>query len=124
MAYCTYAEYTAFGGSLSGDVFDVWAERASRLIDRLTLGRAKYYADLVSEELADACARLVDMLAAQDKAQANSAYGALSSASTDGYSESYAAGTGQGQSASSAAAYSILRDALGADLYGLLWQGV
>ncbi len=124
MAYCTYEKYTALGGSLSEDAFDIWAERASRLIDRLTLGRAAQNAKNVKDELADACARIVDMLAAQDRVQANSAYGALSSASTDGYSESYAAGAGQGPSAASSAACAILGDSLGDDRYGLLWQGV
>ena len=41
MIYCTYPEYQAAGGAVSEAAFGVLCKRASRLIDRITMGRAE-----------------------------------------------------------------------------------
>lgn len=128
MNYCDCDRYLGYGGLLDtgdllkdADIVQIWTERASRVIDRITLGRATRYADELTEELADACARIADLLAGQETARRSSAWGVLTSASNDGYSESYAAVSG---SDTDAQARAILADCLGDDRYGLLYRGV
>lgn len=123
MNYCEYWRYYDKDGLLDEDdgKISLWTERASRVIDRITLGRAARYAEELSDELADACARIADLLAGQENARRSSAWGALTSASNDGYSESYAAVSGSGTDAQARA---ILADCLGDDRYGLLYRGV
>ncbi|MGM9594167.1 MAG: hypothetical protein ACI3U8_07415 [Candidatus Onthomonas sp.] len=123
MNYCDCDRYPYYGGLLDedDDRIYLWTERASRVIDRITLGRAAEYAYELSNELADACARIADLLVVQENARRSSAWGALTSASNDGYSESYAAVSG---SDTDAQARAILADCLGDDRYGLLYRGV
>ena len=99
-----------------------WTGRASRLIDRLTLGRAAAHAEALQEELDDACIQIAELLYLQSQAQVNSRGGLLSGANNDGYSESYATGTAATGHAAQARA--VLAAALGADEYGLLYRGV
>lgn len=122
MAYCTHEQYKAMGGSLEEACFAIWAERASRLIDRLTFGKAEQYAGKVPAELADACAQIADYLQRQREVQNKTAFGAVASANNDGYSESYSSSAATSESAE-IYAYTVLRDALGADRYGLLYRG-
>lgn len=123
MIYCDSDRYMDYGGPLDEDDYRtrLWLERASRVIDRITLGRAAVYAEDLEEELADACARIADLLAGQENARRSSAWGVLTSASNDGYSESYAAVSGI---STDAQARAILADCLGEDRYGLLYRGV
>ena len=99
-----------------------WTGRASRLIDRLTMGRAAVYAEALQEELDDACIQIAELLYLQSQAQVNSRGGLLSGANNDGYSESYATGTTA--TGHAAQARVVLAAALGADEYGLLYRGV
>lgn len=123
MVYCTYEQYEDLSGTLEEDAFAVWAGRASRVIDRLTLGRAERHAKQLPDELADACARIADLLAGQAQAAASSKGGALASFNNDGYSESYSSAVLSGGSRD-AQARALLADSLGEDRYGLLWRGL
>lgn len=123
MTYCDYDRYSTLGGSLDEAGFLLWSPRASRLIDRLTLGRAEQYAEALEEALADACAQIADRMAAQAQAAAASKGGSLASFNNDGYSESYSA-AGLSGGGLEAQARSILADSLGEDRYGLLWRGL
>lgn len=107
---------------MSEEQFVIWSERASRLINRLTYGRASRYAEVLSSELADACAQIADVLFEQSNAEKTIARG-ISSASNDGYSESYFETSTVAKSASRACRR-ILEDALGSDPYNLLYAGV
>ena len=126
-AYCTWEVYRVNGGTLDQTTFDFWAEQASGLIDRLTMGRARpilaLAPDPLTGQLASACAQMADLLQANSTGLRRAASGITGAATTDGYSEQYM----DAQTASRAAenaCYSILQDALGADTYGLLYQGV
>lgn len=120
--YCTYDQYIDLGGSMMEHEFSIWGPRASRKIDQLTLGRAKRHKDDLSEELADACAQIADLLK-RGADYSKSKEARLTSANTDGYIESYI-------SAADAEANTqrdiciALADALGNDPYNLLYQGV
>lgn len=125
--YCTWEFYQKAGGALDQAPFDFWAEQASGLIDLLTMGRAKpllkAFPDPLEKQLASACAQMVDMLQANCTALLRGAAGITGAAATDGYSEQYL----DAQAARRAAEVGcrdLLRDALGADVYGLLYQGV
>ena len=122
MLYCTYDEYLAAGGTVPEAAFGVLCSRASRMIDAATFGRAETHAagcEDCRQMLADACAQIVDLFAAQ--AAVGAAPGAAS-ASNDGYSVSFSA-----NSSLSAAvrfeAWHVLENALGADPHGLLYRG-
>ena len=68
MNYCTYPEYQAAGGTVSELAFGVLCSRASRLIDSATFGKAEPHAAVCEscrQMLADACAQIVDLLAAK-----------------------------------------------------------
>ena len=68
MNYCTYDEYQAAGGTVSELAFGVLCSRASRLIDSATFGKAEPHAAVCEscrQMLADACAQIVDLLAAK-----------------------------------------------------------
>lgn len=93
MLYCTYDEYQAAGGTVSELAFGVLCSRASRLIDSATFGRAEAHAaecEDCRQMLADACAQIVDLLAAQ---AAVGAVPGAASASNDGYAVTFAANT-------------------------------
>lgn len=122
MLYCTYDEYLAAGGTVPEATFGVLCSRASRMIDAATFGRAEAHAagcEDCRQMLADACAQIVDLFAAQ--AAVGAAPG-VASASNDGYSVSFSA-----NSSLSAAvrfeAWHVLENALGADPHGLLYRG-
>lgn len=122
MLYCTYDEYLTAGGTVPETAFGVLCSRASRMIDAATFGRAEHHAagcEACRAALADACAQIVDLFAAQSAVGA--APGAAS-ASNDGYSVSFSA-----NSSLSAAvrfeAWHVLENALGADPHGLLYRG-
>ena len=123
MLYCTYDEYQAAGGTVPEAAFLVLCSRASRLIDSATFGKAEPHAAVCEscrQMLADACAQIVDLLAAQ---LAVGAAPGAQSVSNDGYSVTF----GSNASVTAAArreAYEILRTALGSDPHGLLYRGI
>lgn len=127
MLYLTYEDYhNTFGGLLTEQQYAVFGARASAIIDRLTMGRAEpaleAHPDLIGP-LEAACFQIADTLHSKYQALQRAARGMAGAATTDGYSEQYT----DAQTASRAAenaCYSILQDALGADVYGLLYQGV
>jgi len=84
--YSTYDQYKAAGGALTREQYDLWAPHAAQLIDWRCFGRAETADDALLPAIARCEMRLVDAMAAQAAAKG----GALKSASTDGYSESYA----------------------------------
>lgn len=121
--YCTYEQYQARGGTLPETQFDIWFPRASREIDRLTLGRAAKYQDKLTDELADACTQILDLLHAWEDALSSSGGGAIASAANDGISVTYGA-VQESNRQRAAQIYSALQSALGADPYGLLYRGI
>lgn len=121
--YCTYEQYQAHGGTLEQSQFDLFCPRASREIDRLTLGRAAKYQDKLQDELADACAQIIDLLHAWEDALSSSGGGAIAAATNDGISITYGA-VQESNRQRAAQVYSALQSALGADSYGLLYRGI
>ena len=127
MLYLTYTDYhSKYGGLLTEQQYSVFGARASGTIDRLTLGRAEQalaeHPDL-AEPLGWACFQIADTLHSKYQALQRAARGIAGASTTDGYSEQYT----DAQTARRAAengCFDILRDALGADVYGLLYQGV
>ena len=123
MNYCTYPEYQAAGGTVSELAFGVLCSRASRLIDSATFGRAEAHAaecEDCRQMLADACAQIVDLFAAQ---AAVGAVPGAASASNDGYSVSFSANSSL-SAAVRTEAWHALQNALGADPHGLLYRGI
>lgn len=127
MLYLTYEDYhNTFGGLLTEQQYAVFGARASAVIDRLTLGRAEpaleAHPDLIGP-LETACFQIADALYGKHMAFQRAVKGIAGASTTDGYSEQYT----DAQTARRAAengCFDILRDALGADVYGLLYQGV
>lgn len=127
MLYLSYEDYhNVYGGLLTEQQYAVFGARASATIDRLTLGRAESALDAhpdLAGALGDACFQIADALHGRYMALQRAVRGLAGAATSDGYSEQYM----DAQSARTAAenaCYDILRDALGADLYGLLYAGV
>lgn len=121
MMYCDYDIYLGKGGTMAEHEWEVWGARASRKIDRLSHGRAERHANTLEAELADACVRIAVIMAAVDDVKTRAM--GVTSATTDGYSESYADPLLATQAAERAC-YEALADALGDDCYGLLYAGV
>jgi hypothetical protein len=121
MIYCSYSQYQGFGGKLPESIWQIWATRASRTIDRLTYGRAEGYAEKLALELADACTQITDALFRHQQVTDRGL--GLASASNDGISETYLTGAAAVRS-EDAIAHQILAGALGHDPYGLLYAGV
>lgn len=122
MLYCTYNEYLTAGGTVPETAFGVLCSRASRMIDAATFGRAEHHAagcEACRAALADACAQIVNLFAAQ--AAVGAAPGAAS-VSNDGYSVSFSANSSL-SSAVRFEAWHVLENALGADPHGLLYRG-
>lgn len=127
MLYLSYEDYhSKYGGLMLEQNYNVFGQRAAAVIDRLTLGRAaralEDHPDLQGA-LETASFQIADILYNQYQALKRAAKGIAGAATTDGYSEQYldiqAASTAAGN-----ACFDALRDALGADVYGLLYQGV
>lgn len=123
MIYCTYDEYQAAGGNLEASAFDVYAARASRLIDGITFGRAETHVeecDRCKAALSDACVQVIQLLAA---VTANGYTPGVASVSNDGYAVTFSSTSGmtagvQGE------ARDIIRSCLGNDPHGLLYRGI
>lgn len=115
MNYCTYDQYAAAGGTLDEAAFAPLAARASRLIDRMTFGRAERHAAVCA---ADACIQIID--AAHAVQSACTPPGA-SSVSNDGVSMTFTSGALAERLA--AEAQDILVNTLGSDPHNLLYRG-
>ena len=109
MNYCTYDQYAAAGGTLDEAAFAPLAARASRLIDRMTFGRAEGHAA--------ACEGCAEALAVQSACTPPGA----SSVSNDGVSMTFTSGALAARLA--AEAQGILANTLGSDPHGLLYRG-
>lgn len=123
MLYCTYDEYLAAGGAVPEAAFGVLCSRASRLIDSATFGRAEAHAaecEDCRQMLADACAQIVDLFAAQ---AAVGAVPGAASVSNDGYSVTFGSNASV-TAATRQEAYEIIRTALGSDPHDLLYRGI
>ena len=120
--YCAYETYLKRGGTMDSTQYAVYGARAAACIDRLTLGRAAAHAALLADALAAANARMAELLLTADTAAARAVSG-LTGANTDGGSESYT-DPGTARRARDAELLNALQEELGADPYGLLWQGV
>jgi len=49
MAFLTFAEYSAFGGGLTEDQFDIWEPRAERKLNYFTQDRLKTATTIISD---------------------------------------------------------------------------
>lgn len=123
MLYCIYEDYVLHGGQAERDAIEPWLARASRIIDRMTYGRAERHAADLTEELADACTQMADRLRSAQAVQERTGGGLLASASNDGVSESYVTGTG-GSVSLDRELRRLLADALGSDRYCLLGRWI
>lgn len=125
MLYCTYDDYQAAGGTLEQDAFAPLCVRASKLIDRMTFGRAEAHA-MVCERCAGdlrlAAVQIIQMLSQTEAAKTSTGYApGVSSISNDGYAVTFADGALAERTA--AEARSILAECLGSDPHGLLYRG-
>ena len=125
MIYCTYDDYQGAGGTLEQDAFAPLCVRASKIIDRMTFGRAEAHA-MVCERCRDdlrlAAVQIITLLAQVDAAKTSTGYApGVSSISNDGYAVTFADGALAERTA--AEARSILAECLGSDPHGLLYRG-
>ena len=89
--YADYAYYkSTYGGTMSEDDFALCAEEASRRMDALTFSRAADAPSVMQEPLRRCCCEAADAQLCLVQAASATQGGLLASASTDGYSESYA----------------------------------
>ena len=119
MNYCTYDQYAAAGGTLDEAAFAPLAARASRLIDRMTFGRAERHAAVCAScaaALADACIQIIDAANA-----VQSACTPPGASSNDGVSMTFTSGA-LAERLAAEAAY-ILANTLGSDQHNLLYRG-
>lgn len=85
--YLTYAQYTAWGGTLSEAAFNLAEIKARSRIDAMTHGRVAYMAT-VPEQVQAAMMEIITVDGTYSAA-AQAAAPVAASFSTDGYSESY-----------------------------------
>lgn len=125
MLYCTYDDYQAAGGTLEQDAFAPLCVRASKLIDRITFGRAEAHA-MVCERCAGdlrlAVVQIITLLGQTEAAKTSTGYApGVSSVNNDGYAVTFADGALAERTA--AEARNILAECLGSDPHGLLYRG-
>ena len=125
MLYCTYEDYQAAGCTLDEAAFAPLCVRASKLIDRMTFGRAESHAKVCercAEDLRQAAVQIITMLAQVDAAKTSTGYApGVSSVNNDGYAVTFSDGALAERTA--AEARSILAECLGSDSHGLLYRG-
>ena len=85
--YLTYAQYTAWGGTLGEAAFNLAEIKARARIDALTQGRVAYM-QTVPEQVQVAMMEII-IVDSTYSAAAQAAAPVVASFSTDGYSESY-----------------------------------
>ena len=125
MLYCTYDDYQAAGGTLEQDAFAPLCIRASKLIDRMTFGRAEAHA-MVCERCAGdlrlAAVQIIQMLGQTEAAKTSTGYApGVTSVNNDGFAVTFSDGALAEKQA--AEAHSILSGCLGHDPHGLLYRG-
>lgn len=125
MLYCTYEDYQAAGGTLEQDAFAPLCVRASKLIERMTFGRAEAHAKVCERCAGDlrlAAVQIVTLLGQTEAVKTSTGYApGVSSISNDGYAVTFADGALAERTASEAR--SILAEYLGSDPHGLLYRG-
>lgn len=125
MLYCTYDDYQAAGGILEQDAFAPLCVRASKLIDRMTFGRAEAHAmacERCAGDLRLAAVQIVTLLGQTETVKTSTGYApGVSSISNDGYAVTFADGALAERTASEAR--SVLAESLGSDPHGLLYRG-
>lgn len=125
MLYCTYDDYQAAGGTLEQDAFAPLCVRASKLIDRMTFGRAEAHAmacERCAGDLRLAAVQIVTLLGQMEAVKTSTGYApGVSSISNDGYAVTFADGALAERTASEAR--SILAECLSSDPHGLLYRG-
>ena len=85
--YLTYAQYTAWGGTLGESAFNLAEVKARARIDAMTRGRVAYMAQ-VPEQVQAAMMEIITVDGTYS-ASAQAAAPVAASFTTDGYSESY-----------------------------------
>lgn len=125
MLYCTYDDYQAAGGALEQDAFAPLCVRASKLIDRMTFGRAEAHV-MVCERCAGdlrlAAVQIITLLGQTEAVKTSTGYApGVSSVNNDGYAVTLADGALAERTA--AEARNILAECLGSDPHGLLYRG-
>ena len=96
MIYRTYDDYQAAGGTLEQDAFSPLCVRASKLIDRMTFGRAEAHA-MVCERCAGdlrlAAVQSITLLGQTEAAKSSTGYApGVSIVNNDGYVVTFADG--------------------------------
>ena len=91
--YLTYAQYTAWGGTLSEALFNLAEIRARARIDAMTQGRVARMAS-VPEQVQAAMMEIIQVDGTYSAA-AQAAAPVVASFNTDGYSESYGSAEGR-----------------------------
>jgi hypothetical protein len=90
MAYADYTFYTdEYKGAMSSADFEKYSVSASREIDIATFDRSKDAPDNMVDKLKLATCSLADLLYKNDKINAETNNGTVSSVSNDGYSQSF-----------------------------------
>ena len=92
-----YADYEYYSNQFFGDTIPAadyvkYAVRASREIDRLTMGRASSAAGEMTARLSTCCCEIAEILYKADVADKRTGSGTIASESNDGYSVSFVNG--------------------------------
>lgn len=91
MVYADFEYYSScfFGDSIPGKDFEKYAVRASREIDRLTMGRAAKAGEKMLPGLSNCTCEIAELLHAEDVAAQRTGNGIIASESNDGISVSF-----------------------------------
>ena len=94
MVYADYEYYSNrfFGDSIPEEDFGKYAVRASREIDRLTMGRAAKAGENMIPGLSNCTCEIAELLHAEDVAAQRTGNGIIASESNDGISVSFTQG--------------------------------
>ena len=94
MFYADFDYYTNtfYGDTIPEERFHRYAAKASREIDRLTMGRASEAGGVMAARLSTCCCEIAEILYKADEADAKTAGGIIAAQSNDGLSTTFAAG--------------------------------
>lgn len=94
MPYADFEYYfgTFYGDTIPHDSFDKYAAKASREIDRLTMGRASEAGGVMAARLSTCCCEIAEIMYKADEADAKTAGGLIASQSNDGLSTTFTTG--------------------------------
>ena len=95
MVYADFEYYSGlfFGDTISETDYEKYAARATREIDRLTMGRAAGAGDAMRPGLAACCCEMAEILYRADEDDRRTGHGLIASESNDGLSVTFT-GTG------------------------------